>query len=251
MAQLNLVMYVLLYTPSKIYLYLSFRSRMKKLLFVFLLLPILCTAQYAEISANVGLIPSSRPAVTPNPASYLKVSDMRSTLNGYLSARVSMNIRHIQFGIGADIFGIQFSQTAKLFYFVNGNITEQAIASNAIVARPAVCPNGFINYKWYLPGSYIYAGLTFGEILNLNQKTMVTRYPAEIIYPACTGWYYGGQVGYSIVIGMRTRINIECGVRYTDATLEKDNSLLETGITRWSRLSFPTSIGLRYRFTRG
>gem|GEM_PF-6147409 len=226
---------------------------MKKLLFVFLLLPFLCTAQYAEVSANVGLIPSSRPTVTADPASYLKVSDMRSTLNGYFSGRVSMNIRHIQFGIGADIFGIQFSQKATQYPDppTSAMPPPVAVTSNAIVARPAVCPNAFINYKWYLPGSYIYAGLTFGEILNLNQKTKVTRYPEEIIYPACTGWYYGGQVGYSIVIGMRTRINIECGVRYTDATLENDNSLLETGVTRWSRLSFPTSIGLRYRFTKG
>lgn len=225
---------------------------MKKLLFVFLLLPFLCTAQYAEFSANVGLIPSSRPTVTADPASYLKVSDMRSTLNGYFSARVTMNIRHIQFGIGADIFGIQFSQKATSYPAISTSTVAPApVNSTAIAARPAACPNAFVNYKWYLPGSYIYAGLTFGEILNLNQKTTVTRYPAEVIYSACKGWYYGGQVGYSIVIGMRTRINIECGVRYTDATLEKDNSLLETGVTRWSRLSFPTSIGLRYRFTRG
>ena len=131
---------------------------MKKLLTLFFLLPFICTAQYAEFSANVGLIPSSRPHITADPYSYLKVSDMRSTLNGYFSGRVSMNIRHIQFGVGADIFGIQFSQKATLYPDLpTSTVPPTAVTSTAIVARPAACPAAFVNYKWYMPGSYIYA----------------------------------------------------------------------------------------------
>ncbi|MCW3121417.1 MAG: hypothetical protein JWQ38_909 [Flavipsychrobacter sp.] len=223
---------------------------MKKLFLLLLLVPVICHAQYAEVSANLGLIPGARPKVVADPASSVHVSDVKPVMKGFCSVRLSMNIRRIQFGIAADVFGVEYSQKVTQFYLVGGSVKEISVASTAIVTQPAVCPNVFVNYKFYLPNSYIYVGGTFGQLFNMNSRTLVTNYPTEIIYPACKGLYYGGQSGYAIVVGDRTRINLETGVRYTDATLEKGTSQSQTGILGWKQLSFPITIGMRYRFTR-
>ena len=223
---------------------------MKKVLLLLLLVPVICHAQYAEVSANLGLIPGLRPKVVADPGSSVHISDVSSVVKGFCSVRLSMNILRIQFGIAADVFGVEYSQRVTQFYLVNGTLKEVSTSGTAVVTRPAVCPNVFVNYKFYLPNSYIYVGGTFGQLFNMNSKNAVTKYPEEIIYPACKGLYYGGQAGYAIVVGNRTRINIETGVRYTDATLEKDTNPFKTGVLGWKQLSFPITIGLRYRFTR-
>jgi hypothetical protein len=215
---------------------------MKKLLYLFSMLPSVAFAQNTELSLTGGI------SLNGQPSANMYYVGNKSALNYAASFTYLRNIDlNDHWQIGGDLYVHSLaSKSSKTYNYLGDEIGGDN--KRFEYAKAVLTPDFITNYKFHLDDDeYIYAGAALGLVYTINDHTSTNPRYTYKGPNGGIGASTGVQAGIVYGISPRLALNGELAMRYYYITYDAPAPYRNGEELHYGIVTVPITVGIRYR----